>query len=90
MLINPLNVLGIREVATPPMGWDYIYLDEIYNIEDSLRRWINKNLSGRFFIAKTLHVNEDKSFETKIKIGFEEPKEASYFLLACPLLKYSN
>jgi hypothetical protein len=90
MLINPLNVLNIREVNTPPEGWEYIYLDEIYNIEDSLRKWININLSGRFFIAKTLNVNDNKSFEIKIKIGFEEPKEASYFLLACPLLKYSN
>jgi len=90
MLINPLNVLNIREVPTPPIGWEYIYLDEIYNIEDSIRKWINTNLTGRFFIAKTLTVNDNKSYIVKLKIGFEEPKESSYFLLACPLLKYSN
>jgi hypothetical protein len=87
--INPLNVLGCREVQDPPPHFEYILLDVKYNITKPIKDWIYENLKHRFYIGETL-ILENNTFITKIKIGFEEPKEASFFLLACSLLKYSN
>lgn len=87
--INPLNVLECREVPDPPPHFEYVLLDLKYNIVGPLKAWIYENLKHRFYIGEAL-VLEDNQFTTRIKIGFEEPREASFFLLACSLLKYSN
>lgn len=87
--INPLNVLGCREVQDPPPYFHYYYIDLKYNIVGSVKDWIYENLKHRFYIGECL-VLENNQYHTKIKIGFEEPKEASFFLLACSHLKYQN
>lgn len=87
--INPLNVLECREVPDPPPHFHYTVLDLKYNIVKSIHEWIYENLKYRFYIGETLDIL-DNQFKVRVKIGFEEPKEASFFLLACPLLKYSE
>lgn len=87
--INPLNVLRCREVSDPPPYFKYLTLDIKYNIVDSVKLWIYDNLKHRFYIGETLTIDNNQ-FVVKIKIGFEEPKDASFFLLACPLLKYAS
>lgn len=87
--INPLNVLSCREVQDPPPYFHYQYFDLKYNIIESIREWIYENLKYRFYIGECL-VLENNQYQTKLKIGFEEPKEASFFLLACSQLKYLN
>ena len=87
--INPLNVLGCREVGDPPPHFHYLQLNLKYNIVESVRQWIYENLHSRFYLGESLQLDENQ-FTIKIKLGFEEPKEASFFLLACPLLKYTN
>jgi hypothetical protein len=87
--INPLNVLGCREVQDPPPYFHYHYIDLKYNIVGSVKDWIYENLKHRFYFGECL-VLENNQYSTKIKIGFEEPKEASFFLLACSHLKYQN
>lgn len=87
--INPLNVLEIREVSDPPPYFHYITLNIKYNIINSVKEWIYINLKHRFYLGETL-ILEDNQYQVRIKIGFEEPKEASFFLLACSLLKYSE
>jgi hypothetical protein len=87
--INPLNVLGCREVDNPPPYFEYIYIDLKYNIVEPIREWIYENLKHRFYMGTSLEL-EHNQYVVKIKIGFEEPKEASFFLIACSLLKYSE
>ena len=87
--INPLNVLECRELRDPPPHFHYLNLDLKYNLQKSIRDWIVLNLKNRFYIGETL-VLEDNQFALKLKVGFEEPKEASFFLIACPHLKYSS
>jgi hypothetical protein len=87
--INPLNVLGCREVSDPPPHFHYIFIDLKYNIIGSVKEWIYENLTNRFYLGESLQLDNNQ-FTVRIKIGFEEPKEASFFLLACPLLKYVN
>jgi hypothetical protein len=87
--INPLNILECREVQDPPPYFHYHFLDLKYNLVDSMREWIYDNLKYRFYIGESL-VLENNQYKVKIKIGFEEPKELSFFLLACSHLKYAN
>lgn len=51
--------------------------------------WIVTNLRHRFYLRESL-VLEDNQYQIKLRIGFEEPKEASFFFIACPHLKYST
>lgn len=62
-----------------------------YNLELTISKWILDNLKGRFYIgnALTIQTKETKSIAKVLKIGFENPKELSYFTLACPHLKYN-
>ena len=87
--VNPLNVLNCREVFTPPHYFHYLTLDLKYNIITPIKEWITKNLKHRYYIQETTELNNNQ-FQVRIRIGFEDPKEASFFLLACSHLKYCN
>jgi hypothetical protein len=87
--INPLNVLNAREVDHPPPYFQFLTLDLKYNIVNTIKDWINQNLKHRYYINETL-VIVDGQYQVRIKIGFEDPKEASFFLLACSHLKYCS
>lgn len=84
--INPLNVLDCREVHTPPPYFSYHCVELRFRVSETLRPWIYENLKGRFYIGETLRLDSNQ-FNVKLKIGFEEPKELSFFLLACSHLK---
>lgn len=86
MKINPLNVLGQREVEGPPPLFHYVLLDLRTSDILEIRNWIFQNLKHRFYIGETLVLDNDNQFQKKIKIGFEDPKESSFFLLSCSFL----
>jgi len=81
---NPLNIYGMRTLKVPPPHFEYCTMPMTYNMTDALSNWIDKNLKGRYYLGQSL----DSNYKSTVKIGFEEPKELSYFMLACPLLKY--
>tara|TARA_B100000085_G_scaffold256007_1_gene256220 strand:- start:394 stop:684 length:291 start_codon:yes stop_codon:yes gene_type:complete len=85
---NPLEYFGVREVNTYPKHFDTIAIEMTYNLEDSLRKWIRQNLKGRYYIGKSLELDNQSNYTSQLKVGFENPKELSYFMLACPHLKY--
>jgi len=60
----------------------------LYNLEGTIVKWITENLKGRFYVGQTTILDESNQFQRVIKVGFEDPKELSYFSLACPYLKY--
>lgn len=90
--VNPLNVLEIRRVGFCPPYFESVTLAPGYNLAKAIDEWIYDNLSGRYFIGNALEICQDnnKPFTQRIKIGFENPSELSYFVLACPILKYSK
>jgi hypothetical protein len=83
--INPLNVLGLRELEFPPAHFHYLILDLRSHQAKKVREWIYDNLKHRFYIKETI-VLDDNQLAHKIKIGFEDPKESSLFLLSCSFL----
>jgi hypothetical protein len=86
---NPLNFFNLRRLSALPPYFETITIPYTYNIEDSLNKWVQRNLKGRYYLQKTADVSSSSNkIETMLKVGFEDTKEMSYFMLACPLLKY--
>jgi len=88
-IINPLNVLNIRRVEFCPPYFETMTIAPGYNLYDVINDWIYSNLRGKYYIGNTVALNKEDTMNTIIKIGFENKKEMSYFMLACPHLKYS-
>lgn len=85
---NPLNFYKMRQVDVLPPHFEVIKTEFSYNINNSIANWIMRHLKGRFYIGQSVDVNSNGQLDNVIKIAFEDPKEASYFALACPHLKY--
>lgn len=86
---NRLNFYGVRKAPSAPAHFDYITIPLHYNLERSMDKWIHDNLKGRYYIGRTLKIDPiNRGISEVLYIGFEEPKELSYFTLACPHLKY--
>ena len=85
---NPLNFFGIRQLKKPPRHFEYITIHVHYNVESAIAKWIEMHMKHRFYVGKTIGMNHEDKLSVFLKIGFEDPKELSYFTLACPHLKY--
>jgi|TARA_B100001094_G_C18105565_1_gene758160 hypothetical protein len=88
---NAYDFFDIREAKSAPKHFEFCSIHPKYNMEDSIRKWIKANLKGRFYIGRTLVLsdNQNRAYNQTIKIGFEQHRELSYFMLACPHLKYN-
>lgn len=86
---NALNFFGIRKMDVAPPHFEYMVIPQKYNLEKTLDKWIETHLKGRYYLGTTLAVGEVNGLDTRLKVGFEDAKELSYFTLACPLLKYN-
>ena len=86
--INPLNVFKARKVSYLPRHFDCANIPFTYNIQDAVEKWIRSNLRGRYYISKDIDLDSNNSIINVVKVGFEESKELSFFMLACPHLKY--
>lgn len=85
---NPFDVLGLRKVGFAEPHFEYVNVPMIYNLERSLAEWISKNLKHKFYVGRTVVLDHDNKIVQVVTVGFEESKDASYFMLACPYLKY--
>lgn len=85
---NPYNVFDVRRTSFPPDHFLYATIPFNYNIGDSISKWIEHNLKSRYYLSKSIALDDQNQITQVVKIGFEEAKELSYFMLACPHLKY--
>jgi hypothetical protein len=85
---NPLNLFGLRKTEIAPVYFEYVTVDFSYNLDAAISQWIEKNLKGRYFVGRSSGVDSSNKINQVLKVGFEEPKELSMFMLACPHLKY--
>ena len=92
--VNPLNVFGMRRVSFCPPHFESANVELTYNMIRVIEQWIEENIKGRFFIGQKVIVDPNvvDTGKKKIKyttlVSFENSKDLSYFLLACPYLKY--
>jgi len=87
---NALNLFDLRQVQVPPPFFEYEDSEFAYNFDVAVavNSWIEKNTKGRYYIGRVTDVDSANTVSSMLRIGFENPKEMSYFLLACPLLKF--
>lgn len=71
-----------------PVYFEYTDFTTGYNLFDAIDSWIHSNLKGRYYIGKSVSLDDNNSLKNCLRVGFEEKKEMSYFMLACPHLKY--
>jgi hypothetical protein len=86
--VNPFNVLGLRRIEYCPPYFEVVVITPSYNLNSAIDDWIFSNLSGRYYVGTTIDTTESSGLKQKLRIGFETSKEMSYFMLACPHLKY--
>ena len=86
---NPLEVFGVRKCSFAPPYFEYVDFPTKYNLEESLSKWISTNCKKRYFVGKNIKLDSNNAITNVITVGFEDSKEMSYFMLACPHLKYS-
>jgi hypothetical protein len=89
--MNPytyLDLLNARQLNWNPVSFHTtkISIFESLNIDD-LTNWIKEKLVGRFYINRTPVVASDNRLKSILVLGFEEEKELTYFMLACPYFR---
>jgi hypothetical protein len=88
---NPFDLLKIRRVKFCPPNFVTTNFPKKYNLERVICEWIDEHLSSRYFFGTNVILNssqEGQSLNSVYTVGFESKKELSFFLLACPHLKY--
>lgn len=85
--LNPIEVLQKREVKNSPFHFKKVRISDTDFFDGNMKKWIRNKLKGRFFINKMPSIDQDGKLRSCMYIGFEEEKEMTYFLLACPYLR---
>tara|TARA_B100000925_G_scaffold223007_1_gene171613 strand:+ start:289 stop:567 length:279 start_codon:yes stop_codon:yes gene_type:complete len=86
--ITAQDFFEIRRLKFQPPHLATIDLPHTYNMESAISKWIESNLKKRYFLKKAVGLTKENKIDTVLRAGFEDPKELSYFVLACPHLKY--
>ncbi len=60
---------------------------EFYHEDDKIHSWVSSKLKGRFSIKKMPTIGTDGRIRSEFYIGFEDQKELTYFILACPYIR---
>lgn len=87
--LNPLDVLKKRRLSIMPVHFKKTKLSTIsfeFDIDDLLN-WITQRLNGRYCILSEPYIDDKGQTKTSTFLGFEDQKELTYFILACPYLR---
>lgn len=85
--LNPIDVLNRRELTTLPVHFTKIKVSESDLFDNRIKQWIQTKLKGRFCIVKSPTIDQSGSLKSATFVAFEEQKELTYFMLACPHLR---
>lgn len=90
--VNPFDVFEARRVNFCPSHFESVVIHPRYNLAEAIKHWIDENTSGRYYIGKALNLTSGptaNTITTCTRVAFEKESELSYFMLACPHLKYN-
>jgi hypothetical protein len=86
--LNPLEVLNKRSLSFIPPHFAKIKLDDSgFSQHGNVESWVRVRLKGRYAIAKRPSIDKDGHLKTATFLAFEDQKELTYFMLACPHLR---
>lgn len=85
---NPLNFFKLRKVFYCPPHFTKINIETL-NIHEIQKvvAWIAFNLNNRYYIGPNIMKNRNNAIIYGITIGFESEKDATFFSIACPIIK---
>lgn len=89
MELKPLSVLKERQLDTIPVHFSKTVVPGRSN-EYEMRQiasWITNRLEGRFSIVSYPSIDGEDKLKNTTYVAFEEQKELTYFMLACPYLR---
>jgi hypothetical protein len=84
--LNTLDVLKQRKLEFIPPHFSKISITE-YEFFEGVEEWIKIKLKGRYCLGKRPIINKDGYLKSTYLVGFENQKELTYFMLACPYLR---
>ncbi len=84
--LNPIDVLQQRKLRTIPPHFSMIKINEM-ELFEGVEDWVKTKLKGRYCIAKKPAIDGAGGLKSLSFIGFEDQKELTYFMLACPHLR---
>lgn len=84
---SELSIINRRVLKWVPPHFHTFDLKEgervLWTHGEDIKRWIDYKLTGRYCI-----VNKPNRQGLNVTIGFEDPKELTYFMLACPFKQH--
>jgi hypothetical protein len=85
--LNPIDVLKQREVETLPPHFSKTRIADVELFDGDVLNWIKNKLKGRFCLLRTPLIDQEGRLKSTTIVAFEEQKELTYFMLACPYLR---
>ena len=85
--LNLTDVLKTREVNSIMPHFSKTKISESERYDYNIVNWIKSRLVGRFYVASFPSIDENEKIRIATFVGFEEQKELTYFMLACPYLR---
>lgn len=85
--LNPLDVLKIRKITTIAPHFSKTRISDAEYFE-GVEDWVKIKLKGRYAIYRAPNFDSEmNALKSSMYIGFEDPQELTYFMLACPHLR---
>lgn len=86
--LNPLDILDARKLDFLPNHFAKASIVEsLFSDDTDLETWIRTHSTGRYAIERYPSSDKTESLRSIMFVGFEEEKELTYFMLACPYFR---
>jgi hypothetical protein len=87
--LNPLDVLHSRKLFRIPRHFSKVKLSDSSFVTDlhEIENWIENRCKSRYSISKVCSTDNTGKIKESTFAGFEEEKELTYFMLACPYFR---
>ncbi len=85
--LNALDILNCRKVSVEAPHFSKISVSGKEWMDDKIEEWIIANLKGRYYLIDQPYITDEGKLKTAKFAGFEDHKEITYFILACPHLR---
>lgn len=83
---NALDIVNRRKASYLPAHFAKISLGNNH-FDATVEDWIQNKLKGRYWMSDYPTVSSSSKLQTTLFVGFEDHKELTYFMLACPFIR---
>ena len=87
--INELDVVGSRVLDYIPKHFAKIKISDRDYFETDIATWIKNRLKSRYAIGTMPSIDSQGRLKVATYVAFEDQKELTYFMLACPYFRRS-